>query len=226
MTACGESTTSPRQLDAAVDRAGVHEHLARAQAAAVDLVAGGVLAQRRQRLGPCARAASAGRRRRRPRAGRRGRSARRSRAPRSARDQRRRADDASPSRPSSGRRGCSSARRASARRRRRSRSRAVERAEPAAQRVDVEQRLRRVLVLAVAGVDDRRGRPARDQRGGAGPRLRMTIASGLCAPSVRTVSFSDSPFSTLEPLAAKFTTSALRRLAASSKDERVRVEAS
>ena len=56
--------------------------------------------------------------------------------------------------------------------------------------------------------------------------LRMTIASGECAPSVRTVSFSDSPFSTLEPLAAKFTTSALRRLAASSKDERVRVEAS
>ena len=30
---------------------------------------------------------------------------------------------------------------------------AVERAEAAAQRVDVEQRLRRVLVLAVAGVD-------------------------------------------------------------------------
>ena len=54
----------------------------------------------------------------------------------------------------------------------------------------------------------------------------MTIASGLWAPSVRTVSFSDSPFSTLEPLAAKFTTSALRRLAASSNEERVRVEAS
>ena len=35
-----------------------------------------------------------------------------------------------------------------------------------------------------------------------------------------------SPFSTLEPLAAKFTTSADRRLAASSKDERVRVLAS
>ena len=55
---------------------------------------------------------------------------------------------------------------------------------------------------------------------------RMTIASGECAASVSTVSFSDSPFSTLDPLAAKFTTSALRRLAASSKDERVRVEAS
>ena len=54
----------------------------------------------------------------------------------------------------------------------------------------------------------------------------MTIASGEWALSVRTVSFSDSPFSTLEPLAAKFTTSALSRLAASSKDERVRVDAS
>ena len=56
--------------------------------------------------------------------------------------------------------------------------------------------------------------------------VRMTIASGLWALSVRIVSFSDSPFSTLEPLAAKFTTSALSRLAASSKLERVRVEAS
>ena len=36
------------QLDAAVDRAGVHEHLARVQAPAVDLEARGVLAQRRQ----------------------------------------------------------------------------------------------------------------------------------------------------------------------------------
>ena len=47
---------------------------------------------------------------------------------------------------------------------------AVEAAEPLAQRVDVEQRLGRVLVLAVAGVDDRGGRPAGDQLGGAGPR--------------------------------------------------------
>ena len=56
--------------------------------------------------------------------------------------------------------------------------------------------------------------------------VRSTIASGLCALSVSTVSFSDSPFSTLEPLAAKLTTSAERRLAASSKELRVRVEAS
>ena len=56
--------------------------------------------------------------------------------------------------------------------------------------------------------------------------VRRTIASGLCALSVSTVSFSDSPFSTLEPLAAKLTTSADSRLAASSKELRVRVEAS
>jgi hypothetical protein len=39
----------------------------------------------------------------------------------------------------------------------------VERAEPLAQRVDVEQRLRRVLVLAVAGVDDGGVAPACDE---------------------------------------------------------------
>jgi len=56
--------------------------------------------------------------------------------------------------------------------------------------------------------------------------VRRTIASGLCALSVSTVSFSDSPFSTLEPLAAKLTTSADSRLAASSNELRVRVDAS
>ncbi len=55
---------------------------------------------------------------------------------------------------------------------------------------------------------------------------RTTMASGEWAASVRTVSFSDSPFSTDEPLAAKLTVSAERRLAASSKELRVRVEAS
>ncbi len=38
-----------------------------------------------------------------------------------------------------------------------------------AQRVDVEQRLGRVLVLAVAGVDDRGGAPLRDQLSGTSP---------------------------------------------------------
>ena len=55
------------ELDAAVDRAGVHEDLVRLQAAAVDLVLGGVLAQRSGRsCRSCARSASAARRRRRP----------------------------------------------------------------------------------------------------------------------------------------------------------------
>jgi hypothetical protein len=40
------------------------------------------------------------------------------------------------------------------------------------------------------------------------------------------VSFSDSPFSTEDPEDAKLRTSADRRLAASSKEDRVRVEAS
>ena len=61
-------------------------------------------------------------------------------------------------------------------------------AEPLAQRVDVEQRLGRVLVLAVAGVDHRGGRPARDELGGADVRgadddqvgLVGATASGPC----------------------------------------------
>ena len=41
----------------------------------------------------------------------------------------------------------------------------LERAQALLERVEVEQRLRGVLVLAVAGVDHRRARPARHQRG-------------------------------------------------------------
>ncbi len=55
---------------------------------------------------------------------------------------------------------------------------------------------------------------------------RITIAAGSYADRVCTVSFSDSPLSTLEPADRTLTTSALRRLAASSKLELVRVEAS
>ena len=73
-----------------------------------------------------------------------------------------------------------------------------------AQRVDVQQRLRRVLVLAVAGVDDRRAASSRETSSAAPAHgVRMTIASGLWAPRVRTVSLSDSPFSTLEPRRAE-----------------------
>ena len=55
---------------------------------------------------------------------------------------------------------------------------------------------------------------------------RITIAAGSYADSVAIVSRSDSPLSTLEPLERTATTSAERRLAASSNDELVRVLAS
>ncbi len=55
---------------------------------------------------------------------------------------------------------------------------------------------------------------------------RITITSGSYAESVWTVSRSDSPLSTLEPAAFRLTTSAESRLAASSNDELVRVDAS
>ena len=104
--------------------------------------------------------------------------------------------------------------------------RALERPETAAQRVDVEQRLRGVLVLAVPGVQHRhvvqRGSSAGAPARGSGSRWRPA----QWALSVSTVSLSDSPFSTEEPEATKFTTSALSRLAASSKELRVRVLAS
>ena len=46
MTAWGESTTSPESSTPRLTGPGVHQQLARAQAAGVDLVPGGVLAQR------------------------------------------------------------------------------------------------------------------------------------------------------------------------------------
>ena len=55
---------------------------------------------------------------------------------------------------------------------------------------------------------------------------RITTTSPPRACSVRTVSSSDSPFSTDEPVAVMFTTSAESAFAASSNDTRVRVETS
>src|SRR5665647_196080 len=55
---------------------------------------------------------------------------------------------------------------------------------------------------------------------------RMTTASAPIAWSVWAVSLSDSPLETLEPFAAKLMTSADNRLAAVSKEIRVRVESS
>ena len=55
---------------------------------------------------------------------------------------------------------------------------------------------------------------------------RMTTASAPIAARVWAVSFSDSPLETDEPFAAKLMTSAESRLAAASKEIRVRVESS
>ena len=54
----------------------------------------------------------------------------------------------------------------------------------------------------------------------------MTTASALIASKVWAVSFSDSPLDTEDPLALKLMTSAESRLAAASKEMRVRVESS
>ena len=104
---------------------------------------------------------------------------------------------------------------------------AVEAAEPLAQRVDVQQRLRRVLVLAVAGVDDARGRPAGDQRGGADVRRadhdQVRAVGGERLDGVlERLALLDAA----SREATKLITSADSDLAASSNELRVRVEAS
>ena len=94
-------------------------------------------------------------------------------------------------------------------------------------RVRVQQRLGRVLVGAVAGVDHAARRPSRPA--GAARReaaCRTTTASAPIACSVSAVSLRLSPLETLEPLAEKLMTSADSRLAATSKEIRVRVESS
>ena len=160
-----------RQLDAAVDRARMHQQLVRLQPRRVDLVARRVLAQRRhvrfahalvlhpQHVDDVGLAQAVERR---------GDVAAERLDP--ARDQRRR--------PADGDLGAHPREREDVRARDARVQHvaddpdalAVERAEPAAQRVDVEQRLRRVLVLAVAGVDDGGVGPARDELRGAGVR--------------------------------------------------------
>ena len=55
---------------------------------------------------------------------------------------------------------------------------------------------------------------------------RITTASMPIESSVCAVSFSDSPFETLDPLAPKLMTSAESRFSAASKEIRVRVESS
>ena len=132
--------------------------------------------------------------------------------------------------PSSGSR-CWSARRGSGGRRRRCTTLRPRRSPPGrwlAQRVEVEQRLRRVGVPAVAGVDHAGRRSARAARSGAPlRRWRMTRMAAPSASSVRTVSMSDSPLaSDAAGRDPDDTGSPPSACAASSKETRVRVEAS
>ena len=218
----------PRQLDAAVDRAGVHEHLARAEPPAVDLVVRGVLAQARherlvhalvlhpQRVDDVGLAQVgevvahlAAERLDPPRdQGRRSadgdvraheveREDVRSGDPR-VRDV---ADDPDVS--------------------------TFERAELLAQREGVQQRLRRVLVLAVAGVDDRGRRPAGDEARGAGVRRADDDRVGRVGGERQHRVLQRLALLDARPAGGEVhDVRADRRLAASSKDERVRVDAS
>ena len=97
----------------------------------------------------------------------------------------------------------------------------------AADRERVEQRLRGVLVGAVAGVDDA-PRACAPRRSAARPRPGggSTSTSGCIASRFFTVSRSVSPFTALDVEALMLITSAPSRLPASSNEVRVRVEAS
>ena len=101
---------------------------------------------------------------------------------------------------------------------------ALEAAERLLDRVEVEQRLRRVLVLAVAGVDDVRVGDRGDELRRADLRVADHDHVRVVGGSVSAVSFSDSPLSTDEPVALIDIVSAESRLAASSKLDDVRVE--
>ena len=90
----------------------------------------------------------------------------------------------------------------------------------------VEQRLGRVLVRAVAGIDHRAVDLLRQQVDRARAWWRTTMMSGRMALSVTAVSISVSPFFTDEEPTDMFITSAPRRLPAISKEDCVRVEAS
>ena len=158
-----------RELDAAVDRAGVHQELARVRAGANRSGSAPRTRGARGRSSrSSARAASAARRRRRPRRGRRGR--RRPRQPSASIP--RGISVGGPQRVTFAPIVRKASRQERATRLCRTSPtiqmlRALERAEALAQREDVEQRLARVLVLAVAGVDHRGLGPAGDQVGGA-----------------------------------------------------------
>ena len=103
---------------------------------------------------------------------------------------------------------------------------ALDPALAAADRERVEQRLGRVLVAAVAGVDDGAADVARQQGHRAAVGWRTTSTSGCMAFSVIAVSIRVSPFLIDEFATDMLTTSAPSRLPASSKLVWVRVELS
>ena len=103
---------------------------------------------------------------------------------------------------------------------------ALERAEPALQRVGVEQRLGRVLVHPVAGVDHDGVDPLADLlRGAAGGVADDEPVDAHRGDGQHGVAQALA-LATLEPLAETLMTSAESHLPAISKDDRVRVESS
>ena len=100
----------------------------------------------------------------------------------------------------------------------------LETAERLAQRVEVEQRLRRVLVFPVTGVDDVCTRVPRDERRRTDRRMAHDDDVRIVGGKRQAVSLSDSPLSTEEPAERTDIVSAESRFAASSKLESVRVD--
>ena len=88
----------------------------------------------------------------------------------------------------------------------------------------VEQRLGRMFVHAVAGVEHGQAGLRLEQPGAPDELWRRMMASAPSARRVRPVSLSDSPFSMLEERLETSVVSAPSPLAASSKLVRVRVE--
>ena len=101
---------------------------------------------------------------------------------------------------------------------------ALEAAQRLAHRVQVEKGLGRMLVLAVAGVDDVRVGVTRDELRRSDGRMTHDDDVRLVRASVSAVSFSDSPLSTDEPDERIDIVSAESRFAASSKLASVRVD--
>ena len=127
-------------------------------------------------------------------------------------------------RPSPSSRRCCFAQRGSASRRRRWQPSRPQTAQMLAHGQHVQQSLRRMLVHAVARVDDARADMLRQQRRRAAHRMADDDDVRAHLVEVTPVSMSVSPLATLDALAEIFAAAADIYLLASSKDMRVRVE--